>query len=242
MEPTVRYRISIGDRGVMYTLRGTYAVHTQHGSYDRDDYVKTLSSDPVEAQRKAKEYTGQDLPIPDIDLKNRADARAIDWTVFQFGKYQGRAIADVYKEDPKYVVWVAEDYSSKSVQKNIEIARQIAAADVAELTEKRRMEAECEDERKRKIAEKRANSQYVGTIGKKIEMNVTVNKIIPIYGSYGQTDLHLMEDENGNAFAWFCSGYGFNENETLKIKGTVKDFREYEGQKQTVLTRVKEAK
>jgi uncharacterized protein (DUF3820 family) len=35
---------------------------------------------------------------------------ATDWSVFQFGKYQGRAVRDVFVEDPGYVDWFADSF------------------------------------------------------------------------------------------------------------------------------------
>ena len=35
---------------------------------------------------------------------------ATDWSVFQFGKYQGRSVRDVFAEDPSYVDWFADSF------------------------------------------------------------------------------------------------------------------------------------
>jgi hypothetical protein len=49
-----------------------------------------------------------------------------------------------------------------------------------------------------------------------------------------------MEDDKGNQFKWFASKYsGMEVGKTYKIRGTVKAHDEYQGRKQTALTRCK---
>ena len=51
--------------------------------------------------------------------------------------------------------------------------------------------------------------------------------------------MYLMTDKDGNKYKWSTSKY-FNEDEDVKLKGTVKEHAEYKGIKQTVLTRCSE--
>ena len=82
-------------------------------------------------------------------------------------------------------------------------------------------------------------SNYVGTIGKRQEMTVSVVKIIEIEGQYGVTGLHRMVDADGNDLTWFASGGNWLEvGETYKVKATPKKHEEYKGRKQTILSRV----
>ena len=83
------------------------------------------------------------------------------------------------------------------------------------------------------------NSQHIGTIGKRETFTLKVNRLIWSEGFYGVTIIHLMEDKDGNVFKWFSSGPELDEGEFLTVKATVKDHGEYQGTKETVLTRVK---
>ena len=83
------------------------------------------------------------------------------------------------------------------------------------------------------------NSQHIGTIGKRETFTLKVNRLIFSDGFYGLTIIHLMEDKDGNVFKWFSSGPELDEGEFLTVKATVKDHGEYQGTKETVLTRVK---
>ena len=121
-----------------------------------------------------------------------------------------------------------------------------------------------EAERKAKEAEiqaKRALSQYVGNVGDKLEIAVTViyeaEYEVPSFKGWGTDHIKVygMEDENGNAIIWKTTGrltkehvydeYGHTETlyahkgDKLTIKGTIKEHNEYKGQKQTLLNRVK---
>jgi len=53
------------------------------------------------------------------------------------------------------------------------------------------------------------------------------------------TNIYVMEDKDGNGFKRFSSGPELDEGEFLTLKATVKDHGEYQGTKETVLTRVK---
>ena len=55
---------------------------------------------------------------------------------------------------------------------------------------------------------------------------------------YGTTFLYRFVDDAGNVFVWKASG-AYNVFDGVTIKGTVKDHSEYQGVKQTVLTRCK---
>jgi hypothetical protein len=97
-------------------------------------------------------------------------------------------------------------------------------------------------ERERKT---RPVSQFVGTIGKREDFTVTLNKTIGFEGQYGTTTLHIFTDAAGNRLTWFKSGSSdMDETHTYIIKGTVKAHEVYTNkagrdENQTVLTRCK---
>ena len=92
-----------------------------------------------------------------------------------------------------------------------------------------------------RLAKVNTDSQHIGTIGERDTFTLKVNRLIFSEGFYGLTIIHLMEDKDGNVFKWFSSGPELDEGEFLTVKATVKDHSEYQGTKETVLTRVKAA-
>ena len=116
--------------------------------------------------------------------------------------------------------------------------------------EQERLRQEAEKERLRKEALK-AISQYVGEIGQKLEMDVCYEGSGSweqrAYAGYGTVTMyaHTFKDVDGNVIVWKTqTGVDLHRGEPIHIKGTVKDHSEYQGQKQTALTRctVKEIK
>jgi len=86
-------------------------------------------------------------------------------------------------------------------------------------------------------------SEFIGTVGEKIEVEVTTYKKIrmenPNFYNSSVPILHLMKDTNGNQIRWFAYGKTIlDEGVVTKIKGTIKKHNEFKGVKQTVLTRV----
>lgn len=80
-------------------------------------------------------------------------------------------------------------------------------------------------------------SEYIGEVGQRLELNLTVTNAIELDGSYGRSMMHIMEDEDGNVFVWSTSAKTLEEGSSFHCKGTVKDHRVYRNTKQTVLTR-----
>lgn len=82
---------------------------------------------------------------------------------------------------------------------------------------------------------------WIGTPNGKIAATpVKVIRTREISGPYGNSQLVSTEDAAGNSIAWFNnSSTRYNEGDSLTITGTVKKHDEYNGRKQTMLTRVK---
>ena len=123
------------------------------------------------------------------------------------------------------------------------------------------------DERNRKQAEREAEwqrqkalSNYVGEVGEKIELVVTVSfeteYEVPSFRGYGTRLVHIysLKDDNGNTLVWKTGGYLRKEsvdelghiatffaqkNDKVKIAATVKNHSDYKNEKQTELSRVK---
>jgi hypothetical protein len=83
------------------------------------------------------------------------------------------------------------------------------------------------------------DSSHYGEVKKRYELEVTVAGVRYIHGNYGTATLYTLLDGEGNVFKWFASDdkLGDTEGKRFVIKGTVKKHDEYNGTKQTVLTR-----
>ena len=87
-----------------------------------------------------------------------------------------------------------------------------------------------------------SESEYVGSIDERLELFLTVEKVIELDGSYGRSTMHIMRDDCGNLFVWTTASKSWSAGTEHHIKGTVKDHRKYKNECQTVLTRCLEVK
>ena len=95
------------------------------------------------------------------------------------------------------------------------------------------------NEEVRKIVHKltygESKSEYQGTVGEWLTADVKIVKNINFDGRYGPTHLHIMEDEKGNEYVWSTSTQNLEVNKTYTIKMKVKEHKEHEGVKQTIV-------
>lgn len=86
--------------------------------------------------------------------------------------------------------------------------------------------------------EMKGQSDYIGSVGEKIAVDVKEAKLVTSWETlYGWTHLYKFVTTDNNVLVWYASrAY---EGEPTRITGTVKDHKEYDGEKQTVLTRCK---
>ena len=85
-------------------------------------------------------------------------------------------------------------------------------------------------------------SQFVGTIGERIVVEVTVEKNITLEGYYGIQHMHVMRSDDGNVFVWTTTTKDWAVGSKKNIRGTVKEHKTYRNVHQTVLTRCSEVK
>lgn len=92
----------------------------------------------------------------------------------------------------------------------------------------------------------RRGSNYIGEIGKRIEAEVTVERVHtfsrPSFNAHWvQETVYIvtMRDAYGNAVVSKSTAFSAEPGEVLVIRATVKDHSEYNGEKQTVVNRVK---
>ena len=97
----------------------------------------------------------------------------------------------------------------------------------------------------------RSASEYVGQVGKRIDLDIADMKLVTSWeGQWGMTWLYKFTDTDGNVLVWFASKplERVNENgayedvtEVSHIRATVKEHNERDGVKQTIITRCKAA-
>ena len=89
-----------------------------------------------------------------------------------------------------------------------------------------------------------STSVYLGEIGKKLTVNVTLKKSYEVYNNFASayytttTYIHSFEDDDGNVIIWKTATF-LEGDDKFTLTGTVKEHSEYKGVKQTVLTRCK---
>lgn len=79
-------------------------------------------------------------------------------------------------------------------------------------------------------------SNFVGEVGEKIEIELDVVASFWIESQFGSTCINKMVDPEGNLFLWITNQ---SLEGLVKLKGRIKDHSVYDKQKQTVLTRCK---
>lgn len=87
-------------------------------------------------------------------------------------------------------------------------------------------------------------SEWFGTIGERYKLKLFIERVVPVDGTYGQSNIHTMRSEDGNVFVWATTAKCLTAGLWYTMTGQVKDHRTYHGAKQTWLTRclsVKEA-
>ena len=88
------------------------------------------------------------------------------------------------------------------------------------------------------------NSDYIGIVGEKIDLLVTFyryafyDRISNYTGQYEKVNIYTFIDEEGNHIVWkTTSSENFDIGDKINIKGKVKEHNEYNGLKQTLVTR-----
>ena len=86
------------------------------------------------------------------------------------------------------------------------------------------------------------DSEWIGEVGERLDLYLTVERTVSLEGNYGHSTMHLMRDEYGNLYVWTTASKCWPAGSEKHIRGTVKDHRKYRNECQTVLTRCQEVK
>ena len=106
----------------------------------------------------------------------------------------------------------------------------------------RHVEKQIEQERKQTAQKENAISGYVGEIKKRQDFEVTYLNSFSFENDFGTMFIHKFIDNDNNIFIWKTNNSLYDDveqNNKIKLKGTIKDHVEYKGEKQTHITRCK---
>lgn len=81
------------------------------------------------------------------------------------------------------------------------------------------------------------SSQFCGTVGERLDLQLTVRKTVPLETAWGRATLHIMEDANENEFIWKTNSKTLEIGKEYNLRGTVKAHNMWHNSKQTILTR-----
>ena len=87
-----------------------------------------------------------------------------------------------------------------------------------------------------------SESSWVGSIGERLELTLTVDRNIPLENYHGHSSMHIMKDVDGNIFIWTTAAKCWAAGTVHHIRGTIKEQKKYKGECQNILTRCTEVK
>ena len=242
------YYISTGGGSKIYTLRFHYQESGYNGELvERDQYVKNLSIDPETALEKAREYVGDGVLKGDVNFdlneyKNRGDNFVWDGETLCYGiKYHGDKISDIAK-DEFGIVYLVESYGFPSNPRKGDIECQKYVDSLPEVLEYNRLLKEKSDKLRKeskKLTKRMEKSDWVGEVGEKIEVDVTVTAVFDVHSDWGSNLCVKMVDKHHNLYITYTTSkhfYGYMEygeivdthvegvkrDDKIKISGMVK--------------------
>jgi hypothetical protein len=176
-------------------------------------------------------------------LSEDREGRSIDHSLLPSGKYEGESFYDVADWDLPYLVWWyrSHDNARSSYRKTLDLMDEFPPIITLreEGLERGREKERQKEIRERRWEEERLASEWMGEVG---ERGVFDLKIVNVYegiSQFGDFAIVTMKDKDGNTFVYKGSAWFPSSGAVVKIKATIKAHDEYEGQKQTILSRIK---
>ena len=85
-----------------------------------------------------------------------------------------------------------------------------------------------------------SKSEYQGKVGEWLTKDVVVKKNIALNSRYGESHMHILHDADENVYVWITASKNFKTGSSIHLKMKVKEHKEYNGTKQTVVWYCKE--
>lgn len=78
--------------------------------------------------------------------------------------------------------------------------------------------------------------EWVGRVGERVNVFLTIKKVITLGSYYGDSYMHIMKDDGGNTYLWTTTSKKLTEGQEYCIRGTIKDLKIYRGKRQNILS------
>ena len=199
----LHFSIRYGREAKMYTLWRVQPI----AIFKPESFVKNLSTEYEKAIFAAKEYAG-DVPF-EINAPESLNDIVRGEDVLRFGKYKDQRISEINNE--KYLIWIWKCCPVPSQRSKDETDLLIRKSDPLWNTTQNylletgvlvdyndRIVTKSHAEKIEAIKLANSNSLYVGSIGDKIRLNVTLERTNSYDSAYGTTMIYSFKDENGN--------------------------------------------
>jgi len=93
------------------------------------------------------------------------------------------------------------------------------------------------ERRQRAVRNAAQPSQHVGEVKARLGFDLLVERVIETSTEWGPLHIIVMRDENNNLLVWKTGAASANPGDRIRLKGTIKRHTEFNGEKQTELTR-----
>jgi hypothetical protein len=183
-------------------------------------FITNLSIDFDKAIKKAKNIAGK-VPV-ELDRTGTLDALKNPKKEFlTFGKYRGKHIGDIYAEDPKYIVWMADNYHGH--QETADLLNYYKGLYFENVTKENK---------------EKDKSTKVGNIGEEIKITVKVYNISSktVYNNFSHDNelltTYKLIDDNENKYIAYNIEKHFQDikvNDSIELKGKIKGYKEILG-------------
>jgi hypothetical protein len=253
-----KYYIAPGASGKMYVLRVKGMKSYFSGNYPFDRLIKVLGTDLEEAKKKAEEHLGNtnfevnSAPLKEITRKAKDPDKAWKWP---FGQYKGQDVRYMDWDNDRvksYSTWFWNANKTQRKEKDEEFFQKIQTILLEKglildyngqlMTKKDYDYAKKKEvwaEEQKKVAEK---SDFYGNKGDKIRKKIKLIFTRHVGETqWGTFNISKFVDEEDNTFTLKGPHPPFQDKEEFHdCVFTIKDYSEFRGEKQTIITRMKD--
>jgi|HigsolmetaAR203D_1030402.scaffolds.fasta_scaffold04330_2 hypothetical protein len=174
---------------------------------------------------------------PRLTITKAAEQMAADIMAWVKGNFGGKSVDDMTIYEYNLTVMFA-----LPGVKPRDVYTVISAVGAYKRTQEREVARRAEQRRYKQ-------SQHVGKVGDRVELDLTLMKTRTVCTDYGDMHIYVFEDDAGNVLVWKTSTImmfvtendeqTFKPGDRLRLRATIKDHDEYNNIKQTVLARGK---
>lgn len=133
------------------------------------------------------------------------------------------------------------DSTSYSLNHNLKVLASASYWKLKDLSFVSAMYPACRTIFEKKEIEKKVKvvSEFLGYIGLKLELEVNILNVLRMESEWGRSYMYISKDSTGNIVVFYNKKSLGEKEETIKIKGKVKNHNLYRNEKQTILNYVK---